>query len=452
MNSIPWITFVVALFLGAYASFSGPLNTASGGISNSIGDNLPFNNFIEDKIGYVADNRKPNVVLITVETTPSYKLPCYGYERNTTYYWCNLAKNGTLYTEAYTSASYTPLTLTSIASGQYPFEIGMRSATDRVRTETKLLGNKLNDTGYSVYRSQQFSHIEVASPRYRNSLDEEVDRSALHELLENEERPVFYRDHISAPHDPYDPYMEHKYYESNFTYIEKIRENMKSFRRVENFSKINETYRDYMYDAHDEELRMTDRTKIRSILNSVRRSGEYDDTLIVIAADHGEMFGKHNFFGHKGPFDGNIKIPLIVKYPGQEESRVSEKLVSLIDIYPTVMDETGQDYGKEVTGSSLNSSVNRDYVFSQGISRLTLANRTRKVVVPNKSDLGFRLTDPGYVESRNGNESYVSGFSGAGEMEEYFKEYFSMNSKPSRKVSENSEEVRERLKGMGYLE
>lgn len=452
MRNSSRIAIVAVLSLLVYVAVIGSSNSFTGQMFDFTKSSIPGSEQLGDEAGLADETQKNNVVLVTVEATPSYKLPCYGYDRNTTYYWCKLAENGTLYSEAYTSATYTPLTLTSISSGQYPFEIGVREASNRVRTGIKLLGNKLEDAGYDVYRSRHFDKPKVESPRYRNSFNEEVDRSNLHKVLEDEEDPVFYRDHIVLPHDPYNPTVSDQYGESNITYIEKVREGMKSFRNAENFSNINGTFRDYLYNAHDEELRMTDRTEIKSIVDSVKRSGEYENTMIVVTADHGEMFGKSDYYGHKGPFDGAVKIPLVVKYPGQEEARVSEKLVSLVDIYPTVVEEAGLNYSEEVAGIPLQASESHKYVFVQSLGTLTLVKDARKLFTIFKSLNNFDSAYKYFVDRRGGEERFVENLSNSEGMKKYFGEYYSLHSKTSKNVSERNEDVQQRLEELGYIE
>src|SRR6185312_16238530 len=67
-----------------------------------------------------------------------------------------------------------------------------------------------------------------------------------------------------------------------------------------------------------------------------------DDTVVVVTADHGESF-HHGYGAHTGPglFDEIIRIPLIVKLPGQTVARRSDVVAEQIDVAPTLAQLAG---------------------------------------------------------------------------------------------------------------
>ena len=84
-------------------------------------------------------------------------------------------------------------------------------------------------------------------------------------------------------------------------------------------------------------------------------SGLYDDTLLILTADHGEAFGEHGVNGHAGiPFDEQIHVPLIMKFPGGRWKGRVGGLAQHIDLFPTVMGFVGKDTGSSfVQGKDL---------------------------------------------------------------------------------------------------
>jgi arylsulfatase A-like enzyme len=74
------------------------------------------------------------------------------------------------------------------------------------------------------------------------------------------------------------------------------------------------------------------------VLAYLRRSGYYDDSLIVLFSDHGEALGEHTgYYGHGISLSGRFgDVPLYVRYPGVSP-RVSNAAVSLTSIAPTVL-------------------------------------------------------------------------------------------------------------------
>lgn len=87
------------------------------------------------------------------------------------------------------------------------------------------------------------------------------------------------------------------------------------------------------------------------ILDYLETSGQLDNTLIVVLADHGEMLGSHGRFHKEVSHDEAIRIPLIFRLPGTVPAgRRYEGIVSGIDIYPTCAGLTGVPAAPDVQG------------------------------------------------------------------------------------------------------
>ncbi|NQT12898.1 MAG: sulfatase-like hydrolase/transferase, partial [Planctomycetes bacterium] len=87
----------------------------------------------------------------------------------------------------------------------------------------------------------------------------------------------------------------------------------------------------------------------------LRQKGLYDDTLIVYTADHGDYMGHHHML-LKGNYmyDPLVKVPLVVKWPGSRHAgTVSERLVSNIDVAPTLCRAAGCRAGEGMHGRDL---------------------------------------------------------------------------------------------------
>lgn len=84
--------------------------------------------------------------------------------------------------------------------------------------------------------------------------------------------------------------------------------------------------------------------QLGKIIRALKDEGIYDDTLIIYSSDHGDMICDHNLLGKGAYFyDPCTSVPLIVKYPGQREGRVSGGLVQLNDIFATALTAAGLD-------------------------------------------------------------------------------------------------------------
>ncbi len=89
------------------------------------------------------------------------------------------------------------------------------------------------------------------------------------------------------------------------------------------------------------------------ILDEVERRGEIENTLVVFSSDHGEMLGDHNFWAKRLPYQPSVGVPLTVAGPGVEPGKVSDALVSVIDIAATFLDYAGVSVPSEMDSRSL---------------------------------------------------------------------------------------------------
>jgi arylsulfatase A-like enzyme len=90
---------------------------------------------------------------------------------------------------------------------------------------------------------------------------------------------------------------------------------------------------------YDAEIRYTD-THVGRLLDALRKRGRYEDSTVVLTADHGEEFGEHGLYReHWSTHDGTQRVPLFVKPPAKASvtgGTAREHLVTNVDIAPTV--------------------------------------------------------------------------------------------------------------------
>ena len=77
---------------------------------------------------------------------------------------------------------------------------------------------------------------------------------------------------------------------------------------------------------------------LKKFFDDIKRRGLWDETLIIVTADHGEeLYDHHKFFYHSPSlYDSALRVPLLIKFPRQKGRRVVEENVSLLDILPTI--------------------------------------------------------------------------------------------------------------------
>jgi len=91
------------------------------------------------------------------------------------------------------------------------------------------------------------------------------------------------------------------------------------------------------------------------LLNFIQDEGIFDNTVIIITADHGENFGEHGLARHRfGLYDSLLHVPLIISHPSLASGRIRHKgTVSTIDILPTILSLCGLGASDDIQGKTL---------------------------------------------------------------------------------------------------
>ena len=113
-------------------------------------------------------------------------------------------------------------------------------------------------------------------------------------------------------------------------------------------------YVDYYYNC----MRDNDRY-IERLLDTLERTGQADNTIVIFTSDHGEMLGTHGL-RNKGvlPFRETVQVPFLVRHPDHPERRETNTLTSHIDIAPTLLAFAGVP--REQVTSTLPGLVGED--------------------------------------------------------------------------------------------
>ena len=93
-------------------------------------------------------------------------------------------------------------------------------------------------------------------------------------------------------------------------------------------------------------------THAGTILDALREAGLWDRTIVVYTSDHGDMMGSHRLIAKSVMFEEAVRVPLLVRLPGQRDARRVEPPVSQIDLVPTLLDLMGCDAPPRLQGVS----------------------------------------------------------------------------------------------------
>ena len=96
---------------------------------------------------------------------------------------------------------------------------------------------------------------------------------------------------------------------------------------------------------------------IGRILDALERSGKMDETIIVMAGDNGLAVGQHGLMGKQNLYDHSVRVPLMFSGPGLPADTRNDKLVYLLDVFPTLCDLCGIDIPDTVDGFTLEGTL-----------------------------------------------------------------------------------------------
>lgn len=306
--------------------------------------------FIFDQPSFEKDlqvDDRPNVVIISMASVPSYKISCYGYDREISPSICEVADNGTIYERAYSSTTWAVPSKAGMMTGEYPASL-RDSENDLMSEDQELLPEKLGELGYSTF--QKGVNEEAFEVDYENSFDSSFSVSEVSDLLEQDSPAyIHYSVWDTHKHNMKEDISNRDLYYANSInnsqielYAGSLGEDLED--RRENHNQINKTYLNSIYDDN---LLYTDKNHIEPIISQLKEAEAYEDSLIIITSTHGQLLGQENLYGHElayGHPDELAQVPLIVKYPEEKDAKREDNVVSTIDITPAVLRAVG--YGK----------------------------------------------------------------------------------------------------------
>lgn len=91
-------------------------------------------------------------------------------------------------------------------------------------------------------------------------------------------------------------------------------------------------------------------TQIDRIIQTLKSTGQYENTIIVYAADNGLAMGSHGLLGKQNLYEHSMKVPFIIAGPGIPKNEVSHAFIYLYDLFPTLATLSGLPLPPQVDG------------------------------------------------------------------------------------------------------
>ncbi len=316
-----------------------------------------------------AMGERPNVLLIMVDTLRADYLAPYDEKWEGTQPTIEaLAADSVVFEQAHSNSSWTRASFANVYTSMVPSSHNTALKSSRLPGDVVTLAESMQEAGYATGGlpnntnvtstfgfGQGFDHYPYLAPNMPFWATESVYQLSMYAVLrkvaekakgDSHQVADFYQPaevavteaqafidaqegdkwflmvHLMEPHDPY---FEHPY-------------NGVAYGRAEHEVPESEKV-EYLKDTYAAEIAFMDE-QLAPFIAQLKASGQYDNTLIVLSADHGEEFLEHGGWWHGTTlYEEQTHVPLIVKMPNQEHAGTRAPwVVRHIDIAPTISD------------------------------------------------------------------------------------------------------------------
>ncbi len=333
-----------------------------------------------------------NVLLIGIDTLRWDVLGIGGMYPSPSPFIDNLAKNSILFTKAYTVFNVTTPSFSSILTGRYGKSHGVYGLTDKLSEDIPFLPEILYKNGYKTFAFFSVAHltheysglgrgfIYTYGARGPAAAEAAVEKFFSWYKRYNIATENFFAFlHIFDPHTPHTPPRPFSNGITVTTLNALKPTKWHPFRTLKPLT-IEDTELFASRDLYLSEVAYVD-FQIGRVINFLKENDLLDNTVIILVSDHGENLGEHGIkFRHTGLFETTTHVPLILKIPGVVP-RVTNSLVSTIDIFPTLLKLLKippiKNDGEDLLSSIKNRS-SRKHVFFEASSHLGEGVRTNR--------------------------------------------------------------------------
>jgi arylsulfatase A-like enzyme len=310
---------------------------------------LPRTRPILSRIRGNATSSRPNVVLISVDTTRADHLGCYGYGRPTSPNLDRLAAGGVRFANARSQAPWTLPSHMALFTSLLPSHCRMDQPICALSPDIPTLAEVLHNNGYHTAglvndgymqaffgNARGYEHWREFSAQSPAGRGDHLTDKALDWLATAPAEPFFLFLHYYDPHSPYEaPEQFAHLFGATLT-------SAQTAALVERYQSnpgtpLSRDRLDQLIAAYDAEIAFVDH-QLGRLFASLP-----ENTLLVVCSDHGEAFNEHGLMAH-GAFlyDEVLRVPLLMSFPGVlPAGRVVNDPAMLIDVAPTILQLCG---------------------------------------------------------------------------------------------------------------
>ncbi len=314
-----------------------------------------------------AEERRPNVLLVTIDTQRADSFGIYGNPGGHTPNIDRLAENATVFERATAPMGTTFPSHASLLTGLYPKRHGVRYNGDVLEDDIETLTEILRAEGWDTMALVSYGSMVSRGGLGQGFVRTSHEQTGKHSIAASPGRvttmargllkrkrpfPFFMWVHYFQPHSPYEltPYAE----EEMKGYDGSLREGatVKQFYALAR-KDWREPDRDALRALYDGQTREADRT-VGEILEALETAGHAERTIVIVTADHGQLLGEHDDVGHGFRlWEPVLHVPLVIYDPRAPKGQRVRSRVGLVDVAPTVLDLVGLPVPDGLDGRSL---------------------------------------------------------------------------------------------------
>ena len=322
-----------------------------------------------------------NVVLIVIDTLRADRLSTYGYKHPTSPHLDALARDGVVFERVTAQAPWTKPTVASIMTGLEPGQHRAVDFSDHLEPSLTTMAESIRKAGYQTMAvvanplvSARFGFDQgfdkfVSLPVSQTAL--QVNGRGL-ELLKKRDpkRPFFLYLQPIDPHLPYNPpgpFLEralswHGLRKGDGLLADRFPNtgrrgfNILSAKLLGYYMRgsapeLPKPTREAVEALYDGEVALSDEA-VGQVVAQLKEAGLYDNSMIIITADHGEEVIDRGRIGHTHTlFQELLHVPLVIKFPGNSRAGTRESgLYQQVDLLPTVLAVLGQPSAEPLDG------------------------------------------------------------------------------------------------------
>ena len=392
---------------------------------------------------------KHNILFIVIDSLRADHTPICGYERDTTPSISAIENDGFEFSNVFSAAPWTPPSHASMFSGLYPSHHGYFEGGMSVDSPHPLLAETLSRRGYETFGAVRNWHVDGqkdVTRGIRNFLNtyrlpkvpknfhdlnkyylsllkgyfnlardsvstkrlpsDHISTEYISTNIHNSNTPFFSFINIAAPHSPYAP---PKRFAEHFESFDRSEVDMNFLRSLSMIDgnglrefltgqlDVPDTAWKAIQDWYDGEILFAD-SLVSRLISKLKREGLYDETIVIITSDHGEHFGENGRASHGySLYDELLHVPLVIKPAANSHSRPfnTDKMISLVDLYPTILSELNIDVPQTIDGTDIFSEYERDNIFAEySPPETTGASPEEWVDSPVNQDIKDDLSQP----------------------------------------------------------